>query len=69
MKIVRMHTSAVVLPRRSFVARPWVMLLAAAGFLGLLLAGGCTSPAPSGAPPARGAWDNSEVIRAGRWAG
>lgn len=57
------------LTRRGFLA-----LLGVAGVALLLLGGGCASPAsapapgPSHTPPPR-AWDDSEILRAGRWAG
>jgi len=56
------------LTRRKFLA-----LLGVAGVAALLLGGGCASTAgqraaPSPTPPPR-AWDDSEIIRAGRWAG
>ena len=56
------------LTRRGFLA-----LLGVAGVAALLLGGGCVNAAaegsgPSRTPPPR-AWDDSEILRAGRWAG
>ena len=56
------------LTRRGFLA----LLVCAAG-AALLPAGGCAHTAaptatPVGVPPLR-AWDNSEILRTGRWAG
>ena len=54
---------------RNIFARGWFLaLLGAAGFMSLLLAGGCTSPAPQG-QGAGTTTDRSEIIRAGRWSG
>ena len=59
---------ATALTRRSFLS-----LLGVAGVGLLLLGGGCAHtatpvPAASPAPPPR-TWDDSEILRAGRWAG
>ena len=56
------------LTRRGFLA-----LLGVAGAAALLLGGGCAHTAaqmtsPACTPPPR-AWDDSEILRTGRWAG
>ena len=43
-------------------------LLCAFGIVALLLTSGCASTTASNTTPER-AWDNSEIMRAGRWAG
>ena len=57
------------LTRRGFLA----LLTCAAGAALLLPTGSCAytaapSATPAGTPPPR-AWDNSEILRTGRWAG